>query len=188
VTVTRTEAQRKRKDELVELVMELQEGGERPPFWEIKSLSDDKQFFPTQDPVRDVEVDPHGTALMPEYMRRDPGLLRAVTNGIITEPYQVEEPTPPPALPDIPEDLELTDNRDKEHALQILASNDVGESIASWGADIKAGQMKSADANILKFRIQPILRYVEYVDSETGELTDEMRELVKERLERIALL
>lgn len=187
MTVSRTKAQRMRKDDLVDALMRLQEGGEKPPFWEIKNLTGEKRFFPTDDPSRDVELLPHATALIPEYLRRSPGLLRAVAQKLIGEPYQVEEPTALPQPPVVPEDLKLANNALRATAEQILACNEVGFAWANWGHDIKS-PIDPGDANYLRRVIRPVLRYVEYVDSQTHELTDEMRALVKKRLAYIATL
>jgi len=181
--LSKSALQRMSKKELVELALE-QGGREKAPLWEIKSLVDDMLFF-HEDAETDIILEPHGTAVIPEEMKATVDIRKAVQGGLISEPYQVDEPTPARIIPNPPSHLELGDSRAKEAVRNILACNEVGWQFINWIGDVEPKDVDRGDRLILRERLLPIYRLAAWYDDAMHQMTAEYRTALDERIKQV---
>jgi len=183
--LSKSALQRMSKKELIQAILE-QGGSEKAPLWEIKSLVDYK-FFLHEDAENDIMVEPHGTAIIPEEMITTRDVRKAIQEGIISEPYQVDEPTLPVIMPNLPSHLELGDSRAKEAVRNILACNQVGWEFIQWGADVEPKNLERSDRLVLRERLLPIYRAAAWLDEKVPQLSTEYRSALHERIKQVEM-
>jgi len=183
--LSKSALQKMSKKELIEAMLE-QGGSEKAPLWEIKSLVDYTFFF-HEDAENDIELEPRGTAIIPDEMRATKDIRKAVQEKIISEPYQVDEPTPAVIMPNLPSHLELGDSKAKEAVKNILACNDVGWAFIQWGTDVEPKDLPRSDRLILRERLLPIYRAAAWLDEKMPRLSAEYRTALHERIEQVEM-
>ena len=176
------------KAELVELVMQtkgqLEDEAALPaPLYEIRSKVTYTQFFPRPDGKPDVMVSPLGTTPLPEDMIHDKDLHRSIEDGKLTEPYKVEAYSLPPRTLEVPDSLTLIDPRDKEAVKNILSGNDYGRRLVTMEAP--RTRAKRPDIRFMQDRLLPILLNARWVDQQTHEMPEDLRELLNGRIKEI---
>jgi len=181
---------RKSKGELagrvVELEGQLEAEAASAPLYEIGSKVTYIQFFPRPEGKPDVVVPPLGTTPLPEDMLHDKNLHRAIEDGKLTEPYEVEAYTLPPKELEIPEDLALDNPVDKEAVRNILAANDYGRRLVTMTAP--RTRKNRPNIEFMHGRLLPILRQARHIDQQTHELPEDLRALLNERIREIEAL
>ena len=195
--VTKGRASRMKKRELVKMVMDQQDqldelqtrGGtlvlEKSPLVEVKSLVQYTQFFPRPDREDDdLTVPASGHALVPEDMHNDVAFLQAIDQGLISEMYEVESPTLPPSLPEVPRELELDRDNDKELVRQILSGNDLGQQYVFMETP-RSEATRRPDVNWMKNRLLPILQHAAWQDDHLHALPPDYRKRMDVRIEEI---
>lgn len=187
--VSRRQAQRMKKDELVDALLREQEKEATviigaPPLLEARSKVAYRQFFPHVDgEKKDLVFEPFGTAIVPEEMETEAGIRRAVARGTITEPYEVRKPTLPEIRLDLPEELKLVRAEDNQAVEQILAGNEIGQRYVNLvPPKTLAGQR---DVTFLKERLLPILQVARFYDEQKPQLEPDFRELLHKRIKQI---
>ena len=176
------------KAELVETIMQMEgqmedEADSSAPLYEIRSKVTYTQFFPRPDGKPDVTVLPLGTTPLPEDMLHDKYLFRAVEDGKLTEPYKVESYSLPPKDLEVPDGLTLIDPRDKEAVENILVGNDYGKRLVTM--ETPRNSKKRPDIRFMQERLLPILLNARWVDQQTHEMPESLRELLHGRIREI---
>lgn len=178
----------KSKPWLVERVKELEgqiesEVASSAPLWEIRSKVRYTQFFPRPEGKDDVAVPPLGTSPLPEDMLHDKHLRRAIEDGKLTDPYKVEAYSLPPKQLDIPADLELTNPTEKQAVQNILEGNEVGRALVT--TPIPKTRKGRINKLVIENTVLPIFRLVRWIDEQTHEMPDDLRETLHERIEAL---
>jgi len=179
---------RRSKAELVETIMQMEgrmedEADSPAPLYEIRSKVNYTQFFPRPEGKPDVMVSSFGTTPLPEDMLHDKHLHRAIEDGKLTEPYKVESYSLPPKDLEVPDSLTLIDPRDKEAVKNILSGNDYGRRLVTMEAP--RTRAKRPDIRFMQDRLLPILLNARWVDQQTHEMPEDLRELLNGRIKEI---